>query len=1405
MTNYSLWERLARKNELKARGTLLMALPDKHQLKFNTHKDAKTLMEAIKKKRNKTDLEKQSLDDLFNNLKIYEAEVKSASSASTSTQNINFVSSSNTDSTNEPISAAASVSAIDADDLEEMDLKWKMAMLTVRARKGHFVRECRSPKDTRRNGAAEPQRRNVSVETSISNALVSQCDGVGSYDWSFQADKEPTNYALMAFTSSSSSSNNEVVSCSKACTKAYAKLQSHYDKLTDDYRKSQFDIISYKTGLESLEARLLVYKQNESIFEKDIKLPNLEVQLRDNALVVLRQKLETAEQERDDLKLKLSPTKPDKDLSPTHRPLAPIIEDLVSDSEDDSEAKILQNNPSFVQPTDQVKTHRPSVQPVEISIPAANPKTAIPKPKSKGNSRNRKACFVCKSLTHLINDCDYNEKKMAQITARTSQTYCHQRHVAHTAILTQSRLVPIKTVRPVTTVVPKTNVTRPRQAKPIVTKPYSPPRRHINRSPSPKSNTFPLKVTTVKAPMVNAVNSVHGKWEWKPKCPILDHGNPQYALQDKRVIDSRCSRHMTGNMSYLSDFEELNGGSVAFGGNPKSGKISGKDAAFDEKEPEFKGRKPESEVNVSPSSKFEDFSDNSINEVNATGNLVAAVGQIFTDSTNTFSAAELEDITYSDDEEDVGAEADFNNLKTTITEEGIDYEEVFTLVVRIEAIRLFLAYASFMGFMVYQMDVKSAFLYGTIEEEVYVCQPLGFKDPGYPDKVYKVVKALYGLHQAPRACTPIDTEKPLLKDLDGEDVDVHTYKSMIGSLIYLTSSRPDIMFAKVNDVMRLQALVDKKKVVINKDTIRDALRLADAEGVDCLPNEEIFTKLARMGSSMAFAVICLSTGMIVEQPVGEGAPKVDVEDVSVVGVAKGAASVTDDVVPTAGRIIADMDANVDVTLKDIAKDVALDPDIKESVDIQGRQAESQAQIYQTDLEHDDKVLSMQDDEVEPAELQEVVEVVTTTKLITKVVTAASATIIAAAPQLTNATALTLTTAPSTARRRKGVVIRDLEETATPSTIIHSEAKSKDKGKGILVEEPKPIKNQAQIKQDEAYARELEAELNKNIDWDEVIDHVHRKQKEDNAVKSLLGFLIQEKMSRDVIAVGLTMRILLLYQGEYSQCHERFMNYLEEQMDGEAMINYIHNGDQPLPVIAQVSLAGTTQNGPLTLKDLKFWTAEEKKTRKIDHLARSLLIQGLPNDIYSLIDSNKTAKDLWDALERQMRGSEYGEQDRKATILYEYETFKATEGEHLLDTYLRYLQMINDLKKCGYKKDNCEINYKFLNNLQPEWKQYSILMRQTKNLIDINIDSLYNILKQNQSDNEKKKDKKADDKKRDMSKVKCYNCKNKGHFAKDCKKAKVKDYNYYKTKMLLAKKDSDEQVLLAKDQAWMDSQ
>nr|GEX29446.1 hypothetical protein [Tanacetum cinerariifolium] len=171
-----------------------------------------------------------------------------------------------------------------------------------------------------------------------------------------------------------------------------------------------------------------------------------------------------------------------------------------------------------------------------------------------------------------------------------------------------------------------------------------------------------------------------------------------------------------------------------------------------------------------------------------------------------------------------------------------------------------------------------------------------------------------------------------------------------------------------------------------------------------------------------------------------------------------------------------------------------DAKVTKDADVQGRLEESQAQVYHIDLEHADKVLSMQDNKPKPAELKEVIEVVTTAKIMTKVVNVAATTITAAPIAAT-----TIIAAPSAARRRKGVVIRDPEETATPSTIVHSEPKSKDKRKGILVEEPKPLKKQAQIEQDEAYARELEAELNKNINWDDVIEQIKRKEKRDNAV------------------------------------------------------------------------------------------------------------------------------------------------------------------------------------------------------------------------------------------------------------------------------------------------------------------
>ncbi|GJZ04734.1 ribonuclease H-like domain-containing protein [Tanacetum coccineum] len=328
------------RNEMKARGTLLMALPNKDQLKFHSYKDAKLLMEAIEKRyggnkesrkvqrtllkqqyenftgssseimdqtldRNKQEIETISLDDLYNNLKIYEPEISGSSSTSQNLQNVAFVFSNSTNcnsSTNEADNTAYGVTSqpnspqmsredleqIDPDDLEEMDLQWEMAMLTIRAKRfikrtgrqldvngqrvgfdrskvecykyhkyGHFVRECKAPRNKENRGRMI-NRRTVTVETPTENALVAQ-DGIGGYDWSYQ-DEEVLPVQIL--------------------------------------RNSQFNLVSYKACLESVKARLAHYKKNEVVFEESINVLKLEVKLRDTALVENKKKLEKAEKER---------------------------------------------------------------------------------------------------------------------------------------------------------------------------------------------------------------------------------------------------------------------------------------------------------------------------------------------------------------------------------------------------------------------------------------------------------------------------------------------------------------------------------------------------------------------------------------------------------------------------------------------------------------------------------------------------------------------------------------------------------------------------------------------------------------------------------------------------------------------------------------------------------------------------------------------------------------------------------------------------------------------------------------------------------------------------------------------------------------------------------------------------
>nr|GFB16775.1 putative reverse transcriptase domain-containing protein [Tanacetum cinerariifolium] len=292
LTNYALWEvivngdsgpaaasasakgtippktseqKLAKKNEMKAKSTLLLAIPDEHLLKFYGCKDA-----------NKPDLDKLSMDDLYNNLKVYEAEIKGQSNSTSSSQNVAFVSLEDTSSTNESVNTSPSVSSASSQSQPSSSSYADDVM------RGHFARECRVLRN-QGNRNKENARRPEPVEAPANNALVVQ-DGISGFDWSFQAEEGPTNFALMAYSSPSSLSS---------------------DTERETLNKASLEILGYQMGLESVEARLVVHEKNEYVYAERIEFLNYDVKVRDINIKNLENQLEQALKEKNDLKLKL--------------------------------------------------------------------------------------------------------------------------------------------------------------------------------------------------------------------------------------------------------------------------------------------------------------------------------------------------------------------------------------------------------------------------------------------------------------------------------------------------------------------------------------------------------------------------------------------------------------------------------------------------------------------------------------------------------------------------------------------------------------------------------------------------------------------------------------------------------------------------------------------------------------------------------------------------------------------------------------------------------------------------------------------------------------------------------------------------------------------------------------------
>nr|GEV99857.1 hypothetical protein [Tanacetum cinerariifolium] len=642
-------QKLARKNKLKAKSTLMLAIPNEHLLKFHASKDEKSLWEAIKNRfggnkeskkmqktilkqnyknfvassqegldktydrfqklisqleihdevisqedanlkllrslplawnnialimRNKSDLDTLSMNDLYNNLKVYESEIKGQSSSSLNSHNVAFVSSDNTSSTNKTVNTAHGVFAasskdqastrsytndamcsffsnqsnapqldnedleqIDTDDLEEMDLKWQVAMLTMRIkRRGHFAKERRALRNQGNRNKDAPTR-NAPMNTSTTNALVFQ-DEIGGYDWSFQVEDELTNFALMAHTSQgSSSSSNSNSKDDNQVNDRFKKGKGYHDvppPYTGNYMPSRADL-----SFAGFDNFVFKSKMSETITSV--------------------------------LKIETNASKTSKD--------------------------------SLEKPK--------SVRTVENQNKVEKPRKFSQSP--KGNKRNwnglmtqklrdgfefkKKVCFVCGSINHLLKDCDFYENKMvmnnkgkitgpkeirpvwdntARVNHQNKLTHPHpKRNFVPIAALTKSGKVPVNTAKQsfhrATTLVSTA--------------------KHVNTAASrpnmnTKTNNFNEKVNTAKVNNVTtagpnaAVSAAEGNrnnvvksstcWIWRPKGNLIDNISKEsgsYTLKIFNYVDPQ---------GILKSIQDIDGRFVAFGGNAKRGKITRK-------------------------------------------------------------------------------------------------------------------------------------------------------------------------------------------------------------------------------------------------------------------------------------------------------------------------------------------------------------------------------------------------------------------------------------------------------------------------------------------------------------------------------------------------------------------------------------------------------------------------------------------------------------------------------------------------------------------------------------------------------------------------------------------------------------------------------------------------------------
>nr|GEU85201.1 hypothetical protein [Tanacetum cinerariifolium] len=864
--------------------------------------------------RNKSDQDTLSMDYLYNNLKDQPSTASYADDVMFSffSNQSNALHLDNED-----------LEKIDTNDIEEIDLKWKVEMLTMRVKR--FIKKIGKKLDLNGKETVGFDRTKLNATTAIGE--------------SFQAEDELTNFPLMAYTSqgssSSSSSNSEVHTSSKECLKSYEALQKQYDQQREVLNKSNLEIIGYQMGLESLEAIIVVHGRNEAVYEEDIAFLKYDVQVKDISIKDLKNQLENALKEKEDLKLKLEKFKTSsKNLTKLinsqisvidktglgydgHVNESEVLNNVVDSCESDGDDNQVNDMFKKVEGYHSVPPpYTGNYMPLRADLSFAGLDNSVFKPKDWESDSEDENVFEFKEVKKIIKPSLENIEFVNARNTTLKNVNKAEKQSPGAAVLTKSGQVSVNATkqsshRAVASVSAakhvNTNASRPNvyNSLPITYsyfKAHSPVKRPFNQKSVAKTNNFNEKVNTAK----------------RPKGNLIDHISKyigSYTLKRFNYVDPQ------------GKLKNAKGGKITGKGKIRTAKLDFEDAYFvkelkfnlfsvsqmcDKKNsvlftdtecvvlsPDFK-LLDESQVLLKATLDESNLWHRRLGHINfktmkklVRGNLVRGLpSKLFENNHTCFACQKGKQHKASclkNSEDEIADDAREKSTKVLRKENGVQnpakegiertqrnkFKSMFIQDKDVNRNRMFTPVSTAISTYVYlggsipvnaatlpnaelptdpimpnledtadlqdtgilsgafddevegleanynnleltTMDVKSAFLYGTIEEEVYVCQPPDFEDPHFPNKVYKVEKALYGLHQAPRACqdkyvadilkkfnfssvktvsTPIKTNKALLKDEEAKDVDVYLYRLMIGSLMYLTASRPDIMFA----------------------------------------------------------------------------------------------------------------------------------------------------------------------------------------------------------------------------------------------------------------------------------------------------------------------------------------------------------------------------------------------------------------------------------------------------------------------------------------------------------------------------------------------------------------------------------------------------------------------------------